>query len=261
MLDAALLWKVLFFAAIAWLVVRLAYAGRPDDKSQNRFAAKKKEQMQQLPKPASGVKHLYRLARASEPSRTGKRGKEVEQRSVENTVGWVAMDMVKKPQLLRRSEGGYYGVPALDDSCLHLSTMAQVQDTARLYFKGIDDLILLKFSTELIENDDACDLRWEAALPPPGTAPRPDAFPHVYSTERGEKAKLSWWDLMGCIQLPLGADGTHTFPPGWDSEEEAARPLWPEAATLAPEAPPRDVRAEELDALEEQLRKEMLDEA
>ena len=254
MLDVV--FKILLGIGMAWLAFRIVYSCRPPEPNYNRFTRERKERM---PKPTSGVIYLFRLARASEPSRTGSKGAVVEELSAERTVGWEAMDIARKPPLLRRCQGGYYGVPGLDDVCLHLSTMSQVTETARLYFKGIDDLLLLKFSTEGIENDEACELRWEAALPQKGAAPRQDVFPHVYSAERGAKAKLSWLDLAECITLPLGADGQHIFPLGWDSEEEVAAPVWPGAVAKVPLV--RDVKAEELNALEEQLRREMLEQS
>ena len=96
----------------------------------------------------------------------------------------------------------------------------QVAETAAAYFKGCEELILLKFRTEAIEKDESVDLRWEEALPQPGAPQRPGAFPHVYAPERGEKARLSWWNLEACIKVPLGPDGVHVFPPGALSEDD-----------------------------------------
>jgi len=206
----------------ALLIFRIAWSLRPPEvknPKENPFLKKaKKKELKQFPKPEEGVKYLYRLARASEPSRSGPRGTVKEQMSVRDTVGWEAQDVAAKPQVFRVGDGGYYGVSKLDEKCVYLSTMAQVEETARLYFEGVDDLLLLKFVTAQIEKDEALELRWEEA-----TDPRPEqGFPHVYSTERGVRAKLSWWDLAGCFQLPLGEDGKHVFPPGALSEETKA---------------------------------------
>ena len=81
--------------------------------------------------------------------------------------------MAKRAMMFRLSDGGYYGIAGLDDKCIHLSTADQVVSTANLYFKGVDDLLLLKFKTDLVEKDEKTELRWEEALPPPGVAPRP----------------------------------------------------------------------------------------
>jgi len=167
--------------------------------------------------------------------------------------------MASRPPFMRPSENGYYGVNGLDDGFIHLSTMAQVEQTARLYFKGVDDLMLLKFATATLEKDEGLELRWEAAQPPQGVQPRDEAFPHVYATERGVKAKISWWDLVECIPLKLGSDGEHIFPPGALSEADVATPAW--SGTFAAEAAGATMQAErekdELDKVEEELRKEM----
>jgi uncharacterized protein (DUF952 family) len=251
-------------------------------KSSNPFLKQKKDKPTRMPKPTSGVKYLYRLARASEPGRKGRKGEQ--EQGV--AVGVEARAMARTPMMLRMSEGGYYGVNGLDTDCLHLSTAAQVKETAELYFGGIDDLILLKFSTATIEKDENVELRWESALPQPGAPARTDAFPHVYSEEKGAKARLSWWDLADVIELPLGADGERVFPKHALSEDDEAAPPGSFASAVRPgdeadkaaalaliaaakereEAAKKEAVKEadkeenDLDAIEEELRREMLGE-
>ena len=171
--------------------------------------------------------------------------------------------MVDVAWAMRPPDAGYFGIEGLDDDCLHLSTAAQVVETAKLYFKGVEDVLLLKYSTEMIEKDEHVELRWEQALPPPGKPARPDAFPHVYAKEKGEKARLSWFKLVTFTPLPLGPDQECTFPPGALSEDEVLPPPTSKPAAADAAAPPaddeseeRDEAAERLEALEEQLRKE-----
>ena len=82
----------------------------------------------------------------------------------------------------------------------------------------------------------------------------------VYAAERGIKARLSWWDLTACVELPLGPDGAPVIPPDALSEDTAVAP------PVAPVAPVVSARAEaaddapvvdELSALEEEMRREM----
>ena len=245
---------------IAILLTRFVLNAAPPDKGNAFLDAKKKPPPKRLPKPSSGVNYLYRLARASEPTRTGLKGVKAEGFT---TVGVEAKEMAKRAMMFRLSDGGYYGIAGLDDKCIHLSTADQVVSTANLYFKGVDDLLLLKFKTDLVEKDEKTELRWEEALPPPGVAPRPGvAFPHVYPVERGIKAKLSWWDLFECIELPLSADGEREFPDGWDSEEEVKQATWNGKMRADPDdaasdaASDIDQLANNLNRLEEKMRKE-----
>ena len=80
--------------------------------------------------------------------------------------------------------------------------------------------------------------------------------------ERGIKAKLSWWDLFECIELPLSADGEREFPDGWDSEEEVKQATWNGRMRADPDdaasdaASDIDQLANNLNRLEEKMRKE-----
>ena len=80
-------------------------------------------------------------------------------------------------KLLARSEweaalaDGVYRGSALDlaDGFIHLSTAAQAGETARRYFAGQADLVLLAVEAA----DVAASLRWEASR-------GGDLFPHIY---------------------------------------------------------------------------------
>jgi uncharacterized protein (DUF952 family) len=81
----------------------------------------------------------------------------------------------------------------LRDGYIHLSTEAQVKDTARLHFAGQVDLLLVAFDV----SDVGDALRWE---PSRGGA----LFPHVYGALNPALARFA---------LPLPWNGsTHDFP-------------------------------------------------
>lgn len=106
-------------------------------------------------------------------------------------------------KIFRRSEwqdfqnqGTTLGAPVdLEDGFIHLSTAAQVVETAAKHFAEISDLVLVAFDDGAL--DDA--LKWE---PSRGGA----LFPHLY---RPLKLDEVVWDKS----LPLGASG-HIFPEG-----------------------------------------------
>jgi uncharacterized protein (DUF952 family) len=82
----------------------------------------------------------------------------------------------------------------LTDGYIHFSTAAQAVETARLYFAGQSDLLLVAVDATLF--GDA--LKWEASR---GGA----LFPHLY-------ADLPLDAVLWEKPLPLGADGLHVFP-------------------------------------------------
>jgi uncharacterized protein (DUF952 family) len=86
--------------------------------------------------------------------------------------------------------GTYGGSPDdLRDGYIHLSTADQAAETARKYFSGHRDLLLVEFdATTLGEH-----LKWE---PSRGGA----LFPHLYAGLPTDRA-------LGAQQLTLGADG------------------------------------------------------
>ncbi|WP_323769827.1 DUF952 domain-containing protein [Antarctobacter sp.] len=82
------------------------------------------------------------------------------------------------------------------DGFIHFSTAQQAQETAAKHFAGADGLFLAALDSDAL--GDA--LKWEVS--------RGDAlFPHLYGP-------LRLADILWCQPLPLGADGSHAFPPG-----------------------------------------------
>jgi uncharacterized protein (DUF952 family) len=82
----------------------------------------------------------------------------------------------------------------LNDGFIHLSTGAQARRTARLYFAGHDNLLL-------VAADDASlgeALKYEPSRDG-------DLFPHLYGS-------LPLTAVLSVRPLPLGADGRHIFP-------------------------------------------------
>jgi uncharacterized protein (DUF952 family) len=89
-------------------------------------------------------------------------------------------------QVIGRFEGS-----AVDrqDGYIHFSTAVQAEETARRYFAGLTDLVVLE-----VEGDDLGDsLKWE---PSRGG----DLFPHLYGP-------LAVGDVRAVHEAPLGADG------------------------------------------------------
>jgi uncharacterized protein (DUF952 family) len=82
----------------------------------------------------------------------------------------------------------------LDDGYIHFSTAAQAGETARRYFAGIADLVVL-----VVEGDDlGAALKWE---PSRGG----DLFPHLY-------AALDVGRVRDVHEAPLGEDGVPRTP-------------------------------------------------
>uniref|UniRef100_A0A7S2J8Q6 Uncharacterized protein n=1 Tax=Haptolina brevifila TaxID=156173 RepID=A0A7S2J8Q6_9EUKA len=211
--------KVLACLVACWVAYKFIVAAKPTSSSEgNPFLKKKKVQAVERPK------FLYRLARESEPTRNAKGDVVKEGALSENdrNVGVQAAHQLSLPPERRLAGvGGYFGVPeGVDSSCLHLSTADQVPSTCNLYFEGVDDLILLKFSRADIEKDDSVQIKWEEAMPKPGKHARKGDFPHLYSPHWGKAGqRISWRCLTACTKLPIGADGERVFPPGCLSED------------------------------------------
>lgn len=93
-----------------------------------------------------------------------------------------------------RAAGRSAGAPVdLKDGFVHLSTAAQVEETARRHFAGEGDLVLVAVDEARL----APELAWE---PSRGG----DLFPHLYRELRAA-------DLLWSAPLPL-EDGRHRFP-------------------------------------------------
>ena len=116
------------------------------------------------------------------------------------------------------AEGVYRG-SAQDqkDGYIHLSSAAQIAGTARKYFEGVSDLVLLAIDVEMLEKlhapnnesltpgkeNSAVALRWE---PSRGG----ELFPHLY-------ALLPAAAVTGVTPAPLADDGTPIIPGGLPS--------------------------------------------
>jgi uncharacterized protein (DUF952 family) len=82
----------------------------------------------------------------------------------------------------------------LADGFIHFSTAAQLRETARRHFSGMDGLLLVTVDAAAL----GPALRYE---PSRGG----DLFPHLYGP-------LPMSAVRGAELLPLGADGQHLFP-------------------------------------------------
>jgi uncharacterized protein (DUF952 family) len=92
-------------------------------------------------------------------------------------------------------KGVFTGAPIdTRDGYIHFSTGAQVKETARLYFAGEADLLLVAVSGEALG---------EALKHEPSRGG--DLFPHLY-------AALPLSAVLWVKPLPLGEDGLHIFP-------------------------------------------------
>ena len=100
-------------------------------------------------------------------------------------------------KILRRDEwraaqtAGVFEGSGIDhrDGYIHFSTALQAQETARLHFKGIADLVVLEVDAEKL----GPDLVWE---PSRGG----QLFPHLY-------AKLPTENVVAVHEAPLNIDG------------------------------------------------------
>ena len=111
-----------------------------------------------------------------------------------------------------RAEGVYRGSEQDQrDGFIHMSTAAQIAGTARKYFSGVPDLVLLAVDTDMIEKLHAPEneggragqseggpLCWE---PSRGG----DLFPHLY-------AMLPAAAVQSATPAPLADDGTPIIP-------------------------------------------------
>ena len=90
--------------------------------------------------------------------------------------------------------GRFAGSPVdVRDGFIHLSTAAQVRETAARHFADLDNLLLVAVDAA------AVPLRWE---PSRGG----NLFPHLYGD-------LPLSAVRSVSPLPRGVDGCHVFPP------------------------------------------------
>lgn len=80
------------------------------------------------------------------------------------------------------------------DGFIHFSTAADIAASARLYCRGLPDLMLIAVETETL----GARLKWEASRDG-------KAFPHLYGA-------LDPADALWARSLPLGPEGDHIFP-------------------------------------------------
>ena len=90
---------------------------------------------------------------------------------------------------------GAFGGAGIDarDGYIHLSTAAQVGETAAKHFGGLGDLVLVAVDADAL----AGSLRWEPA--------RGNVFPHCYGM-------LPLTAVRWVRPLDLGTDGRHVLP-------------------------------------------------
>lgn len=94
-----------------------------------------------------------------------------------------------------QAEGRFAGAPAdLADGYIHLSTAAQVRETAARHFTGLDDLLVVAVDEARL----GPALRYEVSR-------GGDLFPHLYGG-------LSLDAVVWSQPLPIGSDGRHVFP-------------------------------------------------
>ncbi len=95
--------------------------------------------------------------------------------------------------------GRFSGAPVdVADGYIHLSTAAQARETARRHFAGAADLLLVGVDPDALGEA----LRWEPAR-------GGDLFPHLYGA-------LPMAAVVSVAELPLGPDGAHVFPEGFE---------------------------------------------
>ncbi|MGI9516937.1 MAG: DUF952 domain-containing protein [Pirellulaceae bacterium] len=94
-----------------------------------------------------------------------------------------------------RQAGSFQGAGIdVQDGFIHLSAADQVQETARLYFAGQSNLVLVEFDADQLGDG----LRWEASRDG-------QKFPHVYGEIPVQLASNVW-------PMPLNDDGIPVVP-------------------------------------------------
>ena len=106
--------------------------------------------------------------------------------------------MCKRAEWQAAASRGMYAGSADDlrDGFIHLSTAAQLPETARRYFRGIADLVVVAFEADLLGGG----LRWERSR-------GGDLFPHYYGPL---PTALAAWHA----DAPLEADALPILPEG-----------------------------------------------
>ncbi len=90
------------------------------------------------------------------------------------------------------SDGTFKGAGIdLVDGFIHLSTGKQVAETARLYFHGVEDLLLVAVNADALGTQLVFEPSRDGAL-----------FPHLYGA-------LDLSSVISATPMPLGPDGNH----------------------------------------------------
>jgi uncharacterized protein (DUF952 family) len=94
-------------------------------------------------------------------------------------------------------EAGVYQGSEVDakDGFIHFSTAGQSVETASKHFSGVEGLVLVRIDGERLGEA----LKWEVSR-------NGDLFPHLYGVLAPDTVEF-------VVDLPLGADGKHVFPP------------------------------------------------
>ena len=110
------------------------------------------------------------------------------------------------------AEGVYRGsAQDQQDGFIHLSTAAQIAETARKHYSGVPDLVLLAIDTDMIEKLNAPEYEGMAGKQSEGSPLRwepsrcGDLFPHLY-------ALLPSAAVQSATPAPLADDGTPIIP-------------------------------------------------
>lgn len=112
-----------------------------------------------------------------------------------------------------RAEGVYRGSEHdRKDGFIHLSTAAQIAETARTHFEGVSDLVLLKIDAEMLEklhapNNESLAASQQSDVPPLRWEPSRggELFPHLY-------ALLPASAVRDVTPAPLADDGMPIVP-------------------------------------------------
>ena len=121
---------------------------------------------------------------------------EADQQRGQTVYKVLARDLWEKAEREGRFAGS--GID-LTDGFIHFSTAEQVRETVARHFAGKEDLVLVAVTGEALMAKAGSAYRYE---PSRGGA----MFPHLY-------AEMPMDAVAWVRPLPLGADGTHVFPP------------------------------------------------
>ncbi|MBT33580.1 MAG: hypothetical protein CMO01_28275 [Thalassobius sp.] len=97
---------------------------------------------------------------------------------------------------------GFYSPVSLDlEGFIHCSTPDQTEETANLYYKGRENLVLLCIETKLVK----ADLRFEAPASADSNVKRKGLFPHIYGN-------LNLDAVVNVLPFTPNAEGKFSLP-------------------------------------------------